>query len=273
MHQYLCEHPELHLLPKELHYWGSDLEYMYPRMPEATYQAYLSSAPADKMIGEVAVWYLHSEKAAEELHLFTPDAKIIMMLRDPVSACHSLHSQMHYTGNEPLEDFEDALEAEMTRSEGKNLPDHYYCPQQGLLYQKVYQYQQQVTRYQRLFGANQIHIIFYEDFKVDTAAAYKKCLEFLGVSTDHVPNLEVVNANQVTRNRALQRLILKPGAATKSVVKGMIPSKRIRERLKARVWEANSKQAQRAELSEAIKQQLEQAFAAEIKYLENLKSS
>lgn len=43
-------------------------------------------------MGKASIWYLYSERAVEEIGEFDPQAKIIVMLRDPVEILHSLHS-------------------------------------------------------------------------------------------------------------------------------------------------------------------------------------
>lgn len=273
MHSYLEQHPDIHMLPKELHYWGSDLKYQNPRLPKAEYEDHLNEALEGKVIGEAAVWYLTSQNAAAELKEFTPDAKIIIMLRNPVSAAYSLHSQMVYTGNEPLEDASDALEIEADRMNGNQLPEHYYCPQQGLYYREVYKYKAQIARYVELFGKENIHFIFFEDLKHDVAQSYKNTLEFIGVDESFAPDFEIVNANKTTRNKGIQKLILSPGKSVKGVVKTLLPSKRIRERIKGKLWDANSKETQRKPMGEMLKNQLLKEFADEIKYLEELKAN
>ena len=43
-----------------------------------------------RIAGDVAVWYLMSETAADEIHAVNPDARIVIMLRRPHEMLHSL---------------------------------------------------------------------------------------------------------------------------------------------------------------------------------------
>jgi hypothetical protein len=62
-----------------------------------------------KRIGEASVWYLYSSVAPREINQFSPEADIIVMLRNPFEALPSLHSQFVFVGIEPVEAFEEAL--------------------------------------------------------------------------------------------------------------------------------------------------------------------
>src|SRR5665647_751711 len=92
MNNYLAQHPDVFMAQKEIHYFGSDLK-MRVKVSESEYLNYFQNAEEKKLIGEASVWYLFSEKAAAEIKAFSPQAKIIIMLRDPIDVLHSLHSQ------------------------------------------------------------------------------------------------------------------------------------------------------------------------------------
>ena len=73
-------------------------------------------ASNEKMIGEKTTDYLFCPHTAERIKRFSPNAKIIMILRNPVDMMFSLHG--HYLYNEAFEDqkdFEEALKAEEGR--------------------------------------------------------------------------------------------------------------------------------------------------------------
>ena len=255
------------MLQKELHYWGKDLDYMYPRLSEKAYQEHLDGADPSQVIGEAAVWYLRSETAAQELKKFTPEARIIIMLRNPGEAAYSLHSQMVYTGNEPEHNFEKALALESARRDGQSLPDHYYCPVQGLCYTDVYQYSAQVARFIDTFGEDKVLLIPFSRFKQELPATYRSILEFVGVDPEFTTDFNVINANQVTKNEALRDLTLKPSKGAKAIVKTLLPSKPLREKIKQKIWSANSKTAQRKPLSEETKKVLDLHFKADLEQL------
>ena len=179
MYVYLREHPDIYLpAKKELYYFGSDLQVRRPRRSINEYLAFFSEAKARQVIGTAHVWALFSTRAAAEIRAFNPAAKIIIMLRRPTEMIFALHSESLYNGNEDLEDFEAALDAEVDRKAGRRIPRRAHLPD-GLLYREVANYPDQVERYLQAFGRRAVHVVLFDDFVSDTARTYQSTLEFL----------------------------------------------------------------------------------------------
>jgi hypothetical protein len=152
MYEYLRQHPDVFMpYRKEPVYFGSDLTKRPPFLDEAGYLKLFGPGKGRSRLGEATVWYLYSETAAAEIKAFDPDARIIIMLRDPVEMIYSLHSHWLFTGNEDIEDFGQALEAEEDRRQGRRLPDDARRPE-GLQYRACARYTSHVARYLLTFG-------------------------------------------------------------------------------------------------------------------------
>ena len=95
--------------PKEPNYFGADLHRTKPRITLDTYLSYFEGAAGQQRVGKASTCYLCSKTAASEIREFNPDARIIIMLRDPVDMMYSSHSQQLYQGGEHIDDFEAAL--------------------------------------------------------------------------------------------------------------------------------------------------------------------
>src|SRR4051812_43170535 len=108
MNAYLDQHPDIFMGEKELHFFGNDLK-IKSRITEEEYLSKFINAGNAKIIGEASVWYLYSASAAAEIKAYSPDAKIIIMLREPVELMYSMHSQHLYDGNEDVADFSGAI--------------------------------------------------------------------------------------------------------------------------------------------------------------------
>src|SRR5215471_2980035 len=80
---YLAQHPEVFLAPKELHFFGSDLNYPTRKVNEVEYLKWFESAKEERRVGEASVWYFYSQLAPQEIKQFSPDARIIISLRNP----------------------------------------------------------------------------------------------------------------------------------------------------------------------------------------------
>ncbi len=208
MYTYLGSHPEIFFPQvKEPHHFGSDIHSpLYVRDREAYLDLFAESS-GEPVVGEASVWYLYSEKAAMEIREFSPDAKILIMLRNPVEMVYSYHSQRLAWGNEEIRDFSEALDAEPDRRNGLRLPRKNPYPVAGLYYSEIARYSQQVERYLDAFGGRQVHIVLFDDFRSDTAGVYREVLQFLGVDPDYQPEFVVENPNRSRRSMFLHNLL------------------------------------------------------------------
>ena len=124
---YLGEHPEVFMAPWELNFFGTDLSFRTAtgapsHIRLAHYLSTFSSHAGERYRGDHWSCYLYSARAAEEIRDFAPDARIVVMLRNPVDQMHSQHSEMLYQGDEDIRDFAEALDAEGDRALGRRIP-------------------------------------------------------------------------------------------------------------------------------------------------------
>lgn len=216
MYEYLAAHPRVFMSPvKEPNFFDTDLDsgsYLdslsFMRDLER-YRALYDGAKPDQLTGEASTWYLFSRDAAANLHAANPRAKAIAMLRDPVEMLHSLHERRMYGGSEELPDFADALAAEADRAAGRRIPPRARNVK-ALQYRAVGRYAEQLQRYFDLFGRDAVHVIVFDDFRADPAAAYRGVLDFLGLPQSDLPQLRVVNAAAERRSWRLQQALLSP---------------------------------------------------------------
>ncbi|NMO21950.1 sulfotransferase [Pyxidicoccus fallax] len=252
MHGYLQQHPEVFMSPvKEPHYWCSDL---FPADTLATHEEYLalfSGADARHLrVGEASPTYLFSKVAPGRIRDFAPDARILIMLREPVDMLYSLHQRRVLVGNEDLLDFEAALVAEAPRGQGE-------LPARGGLYRyrEVGAYAEQVRRYFDTFGRERVHVILYDDFRKDVATTFRDTLRFLGLREDAPVDLSARNESRAIRSHVVHRL------ATRL---RRLP---LTQGLGARLVDLNTKPARLAELRPEVRRQLTAHFAPDVERL------
>jgi len=204
---YLWQHPEIYVsVHKEPHFFGSDLTPLAGAIREEHLYLQLFAGAGDRpRVGESSVWYLLSERAPREIRAFSPDAKIIILLRDPVPMSYSLYTLYTRSGNEDLATFEEALAAEPERRQGRRVPSGAYFPE-GLIYTDVAKHAAKVERYFEVFGRENVHCILFDDFVRDTAAAYRRTLEFLGVDPAFEAELDPGRAAQRARMLGIRQL-------------------------------------------------------------------
>ncbi len=257
LYEYLNPHPDVYFPNKGVYYFCYDLTFRTPPLPESIYLNYYKDAGQQKAIGDAAVYNLLSPGAAVKIKAFNREAKIIMMLRNPLQMVYALHREHLSNGDETIEDFESALNAEPARRKGELVPPHHNCPREALYYSTVAKYYEQVVRYKSVFAEENLHIIFFDDFKSDTEGEYRKVLRFLGLEEIMPPSLTVVNPSKVPRSKAYRDFLLNPPPLIKSTGRYLLPhhSKR-REWVMDRLWDLNIKREPRAPLSMEVKQRL-----------------
>src|SRR2546429_216975 len=91
---YLDAHPRIFMSkPKEPHHFGRDLEIrVRPYASRESYLRLFEGVDADHA-GDASVLYLYSSTAPDEILALNPDARIIIMLRDPLEMIPSLHTR------------------------------------------------------------------------------------------------------------------------------------------------------------------------------------
>jgi hypothetical protein len=270
MADYLRQHPDVFFpRKKEFHFFGSDLRVLdRPRITKEKYLFYFASPQDEKRVGEGSVWHLYSKLAASEIKAFCPSANIIIMLRNPVEMMYALHSQHLYTGNEDIEDFEAALDAEEDRKRGLRVPKHRSVAG-DLLYRDAARYTEQVRRYLDVFGPENVHIIIFDDFQADPARVFRETCQFLGVATDFRPEFRIVNPNKRVRSRTLLHLLKSPPAPAQWLGTALLPT-RLRGALRSRVRVLNIKYESRPSMDPELRRRLQAEFLSEVEQLSRL---
>ena len=230
LHQFLAQHPEVYMSSiKEPHFFCSDFhlesdraygkQRFYDFRNESAYLQLFNRAKNVKVVGESSTNYLYSQVAAEKIHNFNPDAKIIIILREPAKFLYSLHS--HYVKfteeNEP--DFLTALALESDRQQEKIASPRVTSPSY-LYYSQRVKYYQQVRRYCDRFDPKQIKMVIFEDFKSANDLVFREILEFLEVDPNFTPEYGAVNVNKEVKFKAINNLVNSPLA--KSISKNLL---------------------------------------------------
>lgn len=278
LHQFLGQHPDIYMSSiKEPHFFCADFHLESDRAygkqrffdfrSESAYLQLFAKAKGVKIAGESSTNYLYSQVAAEKIHNFNPDAKIIIILREPAKFLYSLHS--HYVKfteeNEP--DFLTALALESDRRQEKSTSCRVTSPSY-LYYSQRIKYSQQIQRYLNRFKSNQIKIIIFEDFKSENERVFREILEFLGVDPNFTPEYSAVNVNKEVKFKAINNFINNP--LVKSVSKNLL-SQEFNEFVRDNIVEKLLwHQAPKTQMPEEIKVKLMQKYQPEVIELSKL---
>ncbi len=206
---YLQAHPRI-FIPrvKEPHYFAQDL-WQYARQYYKSRNDYLSlfeSAPDSvTALGEASVFYAFSDVAIPAIRDFDPDAKLIMMVRNPVDLTYALHGQYTYNNldceTEP--NFEKAWRLQDERLQGKSLPAPLARATDRsaalLQYRLVAQMGDQLERVLKIVPEDQVHVIVFDDFKTQPQAIYEEVLQFLDLPSNQRMQFPQINGSKVRR--------------------------------------------------------------------------
>jgi hypothetical protein len=275
LHTYLGSHPDIFMsVRKEPRFFAPDLDSGAPDdsryfvRDEREYLAMFREAGSAAYAGESTALYLLSVEAAARIRAFSPDARIIIMVRDPVELMYAFHHERVCGANEDITDFEEALAAENDRRAGLRLPKKGIIPR-ALQYREVATLTSQIERYIYLFGRNHIHFVVFDDLKRDTPGEYRKILEFLGIDPRFEPDFSVRNRSQRVRSTLVRDLLRRPSPAFREGVRRILPPE-LRRAVRRGLRSWNFQDATRPPLSPELRRHLQDEFAPEVERLGTL---
>ena len=138
------------------------------------------------IVGEASPSYLFHPLAPERARMLVPDARLIVLVRNPVDRAYSQYQHEVALGREPLS-FEDALAAEDERTRGevdrlvadprafsRAWWDHTYVARG--------RYAEQLERWLRVFPREQLLVVATEELGEAPGETYASILSFLGAA-------------------------------------------------------------------------------------------
>jgi sulfotransferase family protein len=120
--RWLGDHPNIFMAPqKEPHFFNTDDRRGVATLVE--YEDLFRNAQREHVaVGEASVWYLSSSQAVRNILQYNPNARFIVMVRNPIEMAPALHGEMLISGLECIKDFSRAWNAQEERRQGLHLP-------------------------------------------------------------------------------------------------------------------------------------------------------
>jgi len=221
----LCEHPRV--LPpshKEPHFFDRNhaqgLDFYRRLFPlEAHRRARARRVGGPVLSGEATTYYLLHPAVPERAHAVIPEARLVVILRDPVDRAHSHYHLSLSRGREKLT-FEEALDAEPERLAGAeerllaspsaDEPSHRFHS-----YVARGMYLEQLLRWERPYGAGRILFLRSEDFFADPVGSLRRVTDFLHLEPHPGPlppakNVASYDTMKPETRRRLQEIFAEP---------------------------------------------------------------
>jgi hypothetical protein len=202
---WLAAHPQIFMSPtKEPHYFNTDHK-RYLNSLTGYERLFEQATERHRAVGEASVWYLYSSTATNNILEYQPDAKFIVMVRNPIEMAPSLHEELVFTGRENIKEFAKAWDLQEGRRNGAHLPRMVWEPKY-VQYSDICSLGAQVERLYEHVPSDRIKLIILDDLKSDPRAIYFSVLQFLGVHDDGRMNFEALNQAKMRRWPTLHHL-------------------------------------------------------------------
>jgi hypothetical protein len=192
-------------------------------MKERRYHKLFLEARPDQLAADASTQYISSEQAAQKIAAVRPDARIIVLFRDPADFVVSMHRQQVQNRYESEADLGRALELEDERAQGRRVPKLAPRPG-GLLYTRLARYAEQLARYESVFPPAQILPLIYEEFRADNRETLTRIFEFLQVSDQVSIAPSRANPSVQVRSAGAHRAMYVLTAIQRSRAQGAIES-------------------------------------------------
>lgn len=266
LHSYVQAHPSV-FMPKnkEPCFFCTDFPNEMGVTSMEDYQQLFSEADDSHLvIGESSVWYLYSEVAGKNIYEFNPDAKLIVMLRNPVDQVYSMHMQCYIEGYDNETNFEKAWRLQDSRKNGENLPSP--CKvEQFLQYKAIASYSYQIERLLEIFPREQVKFILFDDIKSRPREVYVDVLNFLGLEDDNREDFQIENPSQQFKVKWLAEFFLNQPrwvVTLKTFIKRILRTDNLA--IGSFIYKHNTGKGKREPLSPELVAQLKEEFQEEV---------
>jgi len=200
---HLQGHPDVFVAPqKEVHFFDTNFEWGVD-----WYRSQFAGAAGQPAIGDATPTYVATESNIERMASLLPEARVILVVRNPVDRAISHYWWMRGGAGLERRTFEDAVRAEMKDPDGTHTFPHFS-------YLAGSRYMTFVERLERYYSRESMLVVVGEDLRSDSINSFQTVCRFLGVRDDYEPhNLGAdINPSFTRRSQRLHLLMLKTKA-------------------------------------------------------------
>jgi len=242
---FLGQHPDVHMARvKEPNHFCPDFcradparhpESAFRPQTDAAYAALFDGAAPGQRLGEASAAYLYSAEAAARIAAAAPDARIVMVFREPASFVRSYHLQLlknPVCEGETVGDLAQAIALEPERRAGRAIPEGCLLPEFLHYTTDRLAYDAHYDRFAAAFPPEQILALTYEQFRADNAGTMRRVFAHVGVDPSFAPDFGEHNrGGQRVKSKGRQGLLRRIShgegvfATVKPLVKAVVPQR------------------------------------------------
>lgn len=163
------------------------------------YEALFDDAPAGAARGESTSLYLYDPAALRRIRAAVPDARLIVLIRDPVDRAHSNWTHLYSAGLEPEQDFLRACDLEDERAA------------QGWAtfwrYLDLGRYGRQLSDLYEIFPREQVLVLRYRLLREEPLDTLNRVCAFLGIPPGVIGEIPPSNVTTHVSDSGFNRLV------------------------------------------------------------------
>lgn len=225
IYHYLKQHPDVFMSAKKepgfFAFWGEDMTglpiapHIVNSLPD--YEKLFTDVRDERAVGEASSIYYYAayySGCIERIKQTIPEAKLVVVLRDPAERAYSAFLNRVAWGYERLSDFSEAIREELALPNG--LCETYAAPKNRRVlghYVRMGFYYRSLKLYFDHFNREQIKVFLYTDLVEDPRKMMKDLFDYLGVYSDFKPDVSVKHnvrnekAQSLRPNKMRQELV------------------------------------------------------------------
>lgn len=268
LYNWLSQHPEICAPMTVKDYAFFTRDDFFNKGLESLSQFYKEDFNGQKIVLQGSVHYIYFEKALERIQNYSPNAKFLLILRNPVERAISAYEYAVKFNYETLP-IDQAFEAE-----DKRQADDDIRIRSELTYKTHGLYSKQIKTFLKYFSEEQLKVILYEDIANQPERVVKNTFDFLNVDDSFKPNLESMNRTGKVKNKTFQKLAFGNSKLRNFITRKLMPlflSQRAKDKLRWKMIHMNTKnvgQDYLSALDPQFRQELYNFFREDIEALE-----
>jgi hypothetical protein len=162
--------------------WGIGSNMSICRMRRNAEALFCSATEEHIAVGEASVWYLSSAEAVSAILRYQPEAKFIVMVRNPIDMAPTLNGEMLLSGLEYEHEFPIAWSLQEERRRGRRIRGSW--ARRRFLYGEICSLGTQLERLYKIVPSHRVLTIILDNICADPRREYLRALRFIGVPDD-----------------------------------------------------------------------------------------